>query len=898
MAIPFMPLSAILTPICISETWELLKVLNSQGILKRLRKCYEIGPILTDMGEIMTILDYTKDPDKEDMDTSEESEIFKYILDKRILRVLFENKIFELRAIQKEAIEKGLFFRKSFLVCAPSGSGKTLIGEVCAFNNIFQGFGKSVYLVPYKALATEKYIYFKKNYGRFGVKIELSIGDYDVNDSKLEKADIIITTYEKMDSILRNFYDKEWIFTISTVIIDEIHIIGESDRGPRLESLIVRLNEFLHNPQIIGLSATIANPEYFNSWLSSLGNKATLIISDTRPVPLHYRIEVTQNKDSTIKKIVNKTLENKGQVLIFLNRRKGAQQMALHLRNLVDHYLEDSEEKICKALDRTLNSIRGSHRDLRKVIKHGIAFHHAGLLPRERKLIEDNFRKRVIKVICCTTTLSAGINTPARVVILKDFKKYVTSIQNIKNFTGYYENGNGFSYFKPFSANEVFQILGRAGRPGLDSVGYGIILTKDIEEKHWVEDHYFQADTLANTLLPKYNDLTSGLNKINTLKEQVLLRIYEEKKISLEQLKQFFERTYFWYCIKQKMNKNNIPIDQLLLIKEITPVNILKLHSDPKKIKRLQDKNFPIKITKLTNTIISGYLKTDYGVYSCQFDMDRGIQCSCGFKNGISDNFASDEFSFEFCDHITSFLLYLIELPDKNLKKFVNEVIPKSIKNQYILNYLFEKGLIMKESDGTIRCSHFGKLIIRLYLYPASGVLIRYKLENKQIQSYQDVVKESFDILKLENRVRDYTMVNPILEWADEEPLDHILEKYNIMAGDLYAVRDNIERVITFIGIIASNLSMSGTDLAYKLSSVAEMCETLRIRIHYGIREELFDLVLRLNDVARVRARILYDAGYHTASQVKKEKPYTLKQKTGLGINLCKKIIRGIEKEK
>ncbi|MFX1410240.1 MAG: DEAD/DEAH box helicase [Promethearchaeota archaeon] len=841
----------------------------------------------------MTIMNFVDDSKKDEIDSNTNRTIFKYILDKRILRVLFENKIFKLREIQKEAIKKGLFFRKSFLVCAPSGSGKTLIGEVCAFNNIFQSFGKSVYLVPYKALATEKYFYFKKNYSKFGVKIELSIGDYDVDDSKLEKSNIIVTTYEKMDSILRNFYDKEWIFDISTVIIDEIHIIGESDRGPRLESLIVRLNEFLHNPQILGLSATIANPEFFNSWLSSLGNKTTLITSDTRPVPLHYQIEVTQNKDSTIKKIVKKTLENKGQVLIFLNRRRGAQQIAQNLKILVNNYLEDAEKTVCKALEKTLNSIRGSHRDLRKLIKHGIAFHHAGLLPRERKIIEDNFKKRILKVICCTTTLSAGINTPARVVILKDFKKYITSVQNIKNFSGYYENGNGFSYFKPFSANEVFQILGRAGRPGLDTVGYGIILTKDIEEKHWVEDHFFQNDIMVNTLIPKYNDLTSGLNKINTLKEQVLLRIYEERRITLNKLKQFFERTYFWFCIKQKMSKNNIPIEQLLLIKEITPINILKLHSDPNRIKYLKTCNHQIKITKLTSSTISGYLKTNYGVYSCQFDIDSGIQCSCGFKNGISDNFASDEFAFEFCDHITYFLLYLIELPDTKFQKYVNDIIPKSIKNQYILNYLFGKGLIMKESDDTIKCSQFGKLIIRLYLYPSSGVLIRYKLEHKEINSFQDLIKESFDILKLENRVRDFNMLQPILEWADEEPIDEILGKYHIMAGDLYAVKDNLERIITFIGIIASNLSTTGIDLQNKLIKVAEMSETLRIRIHYGIREELFDLVLRLNDVARARARILYNAGYHTASQVKKENPYVLNQKTGLGINLCKKIIKG-----
>ncbi|MFX0155109.1 MAG: DEAD/DEAH box helicase [Candidatus Hodarchaeota archaeon] len=841
----------------------------------------------------MTITDFSDDIGDDEIDTDSNREIFKFITDKRILRVLFESKIFRLRDIQKEAIKKGLFFRKSFLVCAPSGSGKTLIGEVCAINNVFQKFGKSVYLVPYKALASEKYFHFKKSYERFGVNVELSIGDYDVDDSKLQKADIIVTTYEKMDSILRNFYDKEWICEISTIIIDEIHIIGESDRGSRLESLIVRLNEFLCKPQLISLSATIANPEFFNSWLSSLGNITTLIKSDDRPVPLHYKIEITQNKDSTIKRLVKATLEKDGQILIFLNKRRGAQQSAENVKNLVKKFLKDNEINVCKALERRLTSIKGGYKDLRKIIKYGVAFHHAGLLPKERKIIEDNFRKRIIKLICCTTTLSAGINVPARLVILKDFKKYVTSGHKIKNFSGYHENGDGFAYFKPFSANEVFQILGRAGRPGLDSIGYGVILVKDIEEKMWVEDHFFENTSLHTNLKPRYNDLYSGLNKINTLKEQVLLRIYEEKKITIEKLKQFFERTYFWYGIKYKMKEQKIPIEQLLMIKEITPINILKLHSNAQKVKSLKEHNFQIKLSKFNDSNISGYIKTPYGVYYSQFDILTGIQCSCGFENGISDNFANEEFSFEFCDHVSSFLIYLIQLPDVNFQKYVETIIPKSVKNQYILNYLFEKGLIIKTDDGKIKCSQFGKLIIRLYLYPVSGVMIRYKLENVEIKSFQDLIKEAYEILKAEFRVKDYKMLQPIIEWADEEPIDQILEKYNIMAGDLFTVRDNLKRIIIFIGIIANNLSTHGIDLQDKLVKVAEMAETLQIRLQHGIREELFDLVLRLNDVARVRARILYNAGYHTATQVKKENPYILNQKTGLGINLIKKIIKG-----
>ncbi|MFX1587865.1 MAG: DEAD/DEAH box helicase [Promethearchaeota archaeon] len=833
----------------------------------------------------------TKFIEKED--STQDEKIFKYILDERIQRVLFEQRIFKLRKIQKEAIKNGLFFRKSFLVCAPSGSGKTLIGEICAVHNVFQNFGKSVYLVPFKALATEKYIHFKNSYERFGINVELSVGDYDVDDSKLEKADIIITTYEKMDSILRNFYDKDWIFNISTLIIDEIHIIGESDRGPRLESLIVRLNEFLNKPQILGLSATIANPEFFNQWLSSLGNKTYLITSEDRPVPLHYKIEVTQNKNSTIKKIVRSTLEKKGQVLIFLNKRKSAQQTAQNLKHLVKNFLSDLEKKTCKRLEASINKIKGGSNELKKVIKHGIAFHHAGLLPKERKLVEDSFRKRLLKVICCTTTLSAGINLPARVVILRDFKKFITSGHNIKCFKGYFENGDGFSFFRPFSANEVFQCLGRAGRPRLDSIGYGVILVSDVEERNWVEDHYFQEGIEEQFYTPKYNELVSGLNKINTLKEQVLLRIYEDKRITIEKLKDFFRKTYFWYIIQNKLKGQNIPVDQFLLIKEITPINILKLHADLKKVKELRSDQSQVKVSQLNNNIIAGYVKTSFGVYFCEFSIENGIRCSCGFKNGISDNYANDEFSFTFCDHITLFLLHLVKIPDISFQKYVDSIIPRSVKNQYILNYLFEKGLILKNDDGTLKCSQFGKLIIRLYLYPVSGVLIRQKLENVEMDSFQDIVKEAFDILIAEGRERNYNLLQPILEWADEEPIEIIIERYNIMAGDLYTIRDNLERIITFIGIIAMYLSETGMDLQDKMIRIAEMCETLKVRIHYGIKEELFDLVLRLVNVARVRARILYNAGYHTANQVKKENIYNLNRKTGLGVNLCKKIVKG-----
>ncbi|MBN1801446.1 MAG: DEAD/DEAH box helicase [Candidatus Lokiarchaeota archaeon] len=836
----------------------------------------------------MDLIDFASETKKSQLLKDKKDEIFAYISDERILRALFESKIFRLRNIQKETIEKGLFFGKSFLICAPSGSGKTLIGELCAVNTALQCLGKAVYLVPFKALATEKYVHFKKTYEKYGLKVILSIGDYDAEDSELARADVIVTTYEKLDSLVRNFHYKEWIFEITSIIIDEIHIIGEGDRGPRLESLIVRLNDFLNHPQIVGLSATIANPETFNSWLSSLGNISTLIYSDHRPVPLHYNILRTQNKESTIKKLTSKTLEEGGQVVVFLNTRKNTREQAFNLKETVKRFIiEEDRQKLVKIAN-DLKEVKGFNQDLKKILLNGVAFHHAGLLPKERKLVEDNYRQKLIKVLCCTTTLSAGVNIPARVVILKNFKKYVTSGKRIGNFEGFHENSDGFTYFKAFTSNEVFQMLGRAGRPGLDSVGRGYILVKDLEEKEWVEEYYFKSlDIQSLELIPRYNDLLSSLNNMNTLMEQTLLRVYEEEKVTLERIVSFFEKTYFWYNTKENDRMRQIPIEELLMIREISALNVLKLHSHPNKVEELKKRDNGVKITGLTKSTINGYVKSEFGVFSCQFDINTGVRCSCGFENGISDNFAKQEFSFEFCDHITLFLMHLLKRDQGNFLKHINDIVPKSVKNQYVLNYLFDKGLLLKIAGENICCSRFGRLIVSLYLYPMSGVLIRHRLENIEIKTYKDLITEAYGILKAEKKVRDNKMLLPVVEYADEVPLDQIIEDHGIFAGDLYAVKNNMERVMVFIKEIARHLSETDPSLV----EVTEMAETLTIRLKHGIKEELFDLVLRLPNVGRSRARILYDAGFHTVEQVRKQNYYLLHRKTGLGVRTCKKLV-------
>ena len=192
---------------------------------------------------------------------------------------ILEKEITKLRPAQEKAIKKGLLERKNLLVCTPTASGKTLIAELAALKSIIEGNGKAVYIVPLKALASEKYKDFKKRYGNVA-KIALSMGDIDSSDSYLVDYDLIITTSEKLDSLTR--HHAPWLSLVSVIIIDEIHLLNDTSRGPTLEILITILRQLLKKVQIIGLSATIGNSEELAEWL-----KAELVIDNWRPVKLH-----------------------------------------------------------------------------------------------------------------------------------------------------------------------------------------------------------------------------------------------------------------------------------------------------------------------------------------------------------------------------------------------------------------------------------------------------------------------------------------------------------------------------------------------------------------------------------------------------------------------------------
>lgn len=192
--------------------------------------------------------------------------------------VLFDT----LRPSQSKAIAAGLLDGVSVLVATPTASGKTVIAALAA-RRANLGGGKAIYVAPLKALASEK----AREFVKLQFNSTLSVGDYDEEDSNLSEYDLIIVTPEKLDSLLR--HTTPWIHNVSTFVFDEIHLLGDSSRGPTLEILITLVRSLVPSAQIVGLSATVQNAGEIAEWLD-----AKLVYDTWRPVELREAIQTQE----------------------------------------------------------------------------------------------------------------------------------------------------------------------------------------------------------------------------------------------------------------------------------------------------------------------------------------------------------------------------------------------------------------------------------------------------------------------------------------------------------------------------------------------------------------------------------------------------------------------------
>ncbi len=193
----------------------------------------------------------------------------------------YYNKFPVLTPIQEKAVKAGLLAEKSLLVCAPTASGKTLVATMGIVKALEEN-SKAIYLVPLKALANEKFKEYQQLLHNTKYKVIQSTGEIDSESGYLVNYNLLVLTTEKLDSLLR--HKVSWINEVKTVIVDEIHLLNDPSRGPTLEIIITLLKQLI-KPQMVGLSATIGNPEQLAEWL-----EAELVMDKWRPVELKQGI--------------------------------------------------------------------------------------------------------------------------------------------------------------------------------------------------------------------------------------------------------------------------------------------------------------------------------------------------------------------------------------------------------------------------------------------------------------------------------------------------------------------------------------------------------------------------------------------------------------------------------
>jgi helicase len=397
-----------------------------------------------------------------------------------------ERGIEELYPPQAQAVEAGVTGGESVVASVPTASGKTTIAELAMLSAIERG-GKALYIVPLRALASEKRTEFEP-FEDFDVSVGVTTGNYDEDEAWLAERDVIVATSEKVDSLLRN--DARWLDNLTCVVADEIHLVDDSERGPTLEVTLARLRRRNPDLQVVGLSATISNADSVADWLD-----AALVQSDWRPIDLktgvHYgdainwadgsqrSVPVDRGERQTAA-LVRDTLADGGSTLVFVNSRRNAKSAAQRLAGVVGDELTGEERTRLREIAAEIRGATDTETStaLAETVEQGVAFHHAGLSSTSRSLVEDAFRERLLKVITATPTLAAGVNTPSRRVIVRDWQRYAGDVGGMQ----------------PLPTLEVHQMFGRAGRPGRDPYGEAVLLADDYDELDGLFERYVHAD--------------------------------------------------------------------------------------------------------------------------------------------------------------------------------------------------------------------------------------------------------------------------------------------------------------------------------------------------------------------------------------------------------------------
>ncbi|MBD3191673.1 MAG: DEAD/DEAH box helicase [Candidatus Heimdallarchaeota archaeon] len=693
-----------------------------------------------------------------------------------------------------------IFSKKNLVIVAPSGSGKTLIAELIALKDICKArekgpsyswgrddtiaqrflkqkgkrdqgtTAKTIFLVPLRALAEEKARHLSRIFREYEITTHMSMSEIDFDSEKITNCHILISTFERFRTIIGRM--PALLHEVKNVVVDEFHLIGVKNRGPVLETVLTAIKEEV---RLILLSATIANPEDIANWL-----EGTLISSSKRLVPLDFEIVPTLQPEREIKRIITQTIPYHAQILVFCGTRKRTEELAEEFAPTIFANIDPESfdlEEILESLEKNqLPKESLGNALIYRLVQKGTAFHHAGLSRKAQKVIESLFKRKLIKVLFCTETLGAGVNLPAREVI----------ILNVKRWNNEW-----------LSRNVFHQIAGRAGRPRYDTRGRCTIFSSDWQEQQAIRNRYWLVGTEEETkvlseLPPKFDIIESFVTSFNEI-EKMVLSLIHARHPTIEELVLLLGRSYLNFTSECFVNPNQKYRERRNSHNGLTrlPLNdFFKLLLEP--ISKFTTQHHQI-LEKLFPTNDINLFKGFAGKNVQSFKVkEEGEEFIVSITAGKFTCSCSNDLFF--CKHRW---LVLKQLPTAYARKIINSNFA-ILQELRINNYIAEdtnqrlhttvKGAICAEMGvGITKFKELKNwLIFRLFPEEPSLTQLLYECISVARQRENQVINE------FENNLREPIFEHIILG----KKLPEVIAKYNLYEGDFLRLEAKIKSLL------------------------------------------------------------------------------------------------------
>ena len=752
---------------------------------------------------------------------------------------------------------------RNLMLAVPTASGKSLVAHITLANRLIGDLNgmRGIYIVPLKALASEKYEELKDVCSSVGLKVGLAIGDRGSETSLVENSDILVCTSEKLDSMLRS--KPSLLDDIGIVVADEFHLMQDPSRGPTLEIILSRIRNRSSRVQILALSATVGNAKELSNWL-----EADLVTSNWRPIALYsgtltgldmkYHSVESPGDDfvlpepkrleggvqKNLHSVMDDTIAMGKQMLVFVSSRSSAQKEARELSKHIKSKLENDGHGFEKTVVESWISMsqelaRGESgsvtvKALSNAVRGGVGFHHAGLTSAQRKVIENGFRNGNLQCIVATPTLAQGVNLPASRVVVRDTRRWSTIAARSM----------------PLPVMEVRQMMGRAGRPGFDEYGESFLVSKNTDDESKLVELYLRGGSekvvskLANPSAQRAEQdgallahilsiiATAGINDRDAI-SRFLSKTFLASQMAAETLEARTDDVIHWLC------KNSM-IDRSGESEEV------KRDIKDRESNQTDEEKWEDELPSWANsaTSIPG------------LDLIDGVQPQ---ERTLSPRRGPAIFGFR--------------------KASAYEASEESVPEPSAMTY---------------SPTSLGSRVSRLYLNPISGKIIHDGLSRAiEIVSGHDQIRQvspltllhlascTPDFLPLWPRKSDYDTIQGALNgherellgdsvdleeerrmkgalvvqsWMEEDSLDKIEEEWGVQPGDLRSRVELMEWLLFAMRrILSEDETLARTNQsAHK--TLFESIEEIHRRVRYGCKSDILGLV-SIKGIGRVRAR-------------------------------------------